>query len=386
MNQNKVIVFGGSHHNTLGVVRALGEKGIKPYVFISSKTLTDSFVLKSKYVEKGWIFKSIDECLKNIIRDFSNKEKKAIVISTSDTATSCLDLNFDKLSRDFIIPNGGKQGNLTNLMNKETMNDLAKQIGFNVAESWLITDDSVYENIQYPCITKPLESIAGSKSDIKICKTSDELRRFISSGDCDNRIQVQKFIEREFEFQLIGCSLSRGNEVIIPGFTKIIRATSCTNTGFLKYLPISELDFDLGRCKEFIRACNYSGLFSLEFLRGKDGVDYFLEINFRNDGNAYSVTAAGVNLPHIWVTSFQGGSYNREYNITPIIVMPELVDIFEIFKRTVTLKEWLRDVKRTDCFLYYDKQDIKPFIYQLSLMIISTIKKIPKVLLRKLTR
>lgn len=31
---NKIIVFGGDHHNTLGVVRSLGEAGIKPILIL----------------------------------------------------------------------------------------------------------------------------------------------------------------------------------------------------------------------------------------------------------------------------------------------------------------------------------------------------------------
>lgn len=38
----------------------------------------------------------------------------------------------------------------------------------------------------------------------------------------------------------------------------------------------------------FIRDLGYSGLFSLEFIRDKSGKDYFMELNMRNDGNAYA--------------------------------------------------------------------------------------------------
>lgn len=35
-------------------------------------------------------------------------------------------------------------------------------------------------------------------------------------------IQLQEYIEKEFEFQLIGCSLDAGDIVLIPGYTQII--------------------------------------------------------------------------------------------------------------------------------------------------------------------
>jgi D-aspartate ligase len=381
--QNKVIVFGGSHHNTLGVVRALGEKGIRPYVFISNKSLDDSLVLKSKYVKKGWIYKSEDECLRNIIANFTSDEKKTIIISTSDSVTSLLDLNFDQLTVNFIIPNGGIQGKLTNLMNKVAMNNLARDVGFNIAESWVINNVEEYDRIIFPCITKPLKSISGSKSDIRICYTKDELMKFVDDNNCSDRIMIQRFIEREFEYQLIGCSLKGGEDLLIPGFTKIIRSASDTNTGLLCYMPINSLNFNFKLCKDFIRSINYSGLFSLEFIRGKDGNDYFLEINFRNDGNAYSVTAAGVNLPYIWIISSLNLDYSIEAKreVVPILVMPELVDISQMLSGNITILRWLKDILNTDCFIYFNKKDPIPFFFEIQRLLNVKLKS----LIRKLS-
>ena len=47
--KNKVLIIGGDHHNTLGVVESFAEKGIKPYVLIYEKN-THSFVLRSKHI------------------------------------------------------------------------------------------------------------------------------------------------------------------------------------------------------------------------------------------------------------------------------------------------------------------------------------------------
>ena len=68
----------------------------------------------------------------------------------------------------------------------------------------------------------------------------------------------------------------------------------------------------LQKCISFIREVGYTGLFSMEFLRDKYGNDYFMEINFRNDGNAISVTEAGVNLPYIWYAYNSSIDYNEE--------------------------------------------------------------------------
>ena len=48
--EKKTIVIGGNHHNTLGVIRSLGRKGVMPYVILTSGD-NNSFVLKSKYIK-----------------------------------------------------------------------------------------------------------------------------------------------------------------------------------------------------------------------------------------------------------------------------------------------------------------------------------------------
>lgn len=47
--KNKVLVIGADHHNTLGIVESLGQKGLNSYVLIVGENI-NSFVLKSRYV------------------------------------------------------------------------------------------------------------------------------------------------------------------------------------------------------------------------------------------------------------------------------------------------------------------------------------------------
>lgn len=132
-----------------------------------------------------------------------------------------------------------------------------------------------------------------------------------------------------------------------------------TNTGFLEYQSNEGFTYDYAACKKFLEACGYNGLFSLEFLRGKDGKDYFLEINFRNDGNAYVVTKAGVNLPYIYVLNALGKDYSNEVNrpITKQISMPVVKDFKLMLQGRVSPWRWIRDLVRTNCFFYADKVD-----------------------------
>ena len=155
-----------------------------------------------------------------------------------------------------------------------------------------------------------------------------------------------------------------GNEIVIPGVSVVIRPSAVSNTGFLKYVPLEKFSHDLTKCYEFIKETHYSGLFSLEFLRDKSGIDYFMEINFRNDGNSICVTSAGVNLPYIWYLYNLGMDYKKELyekNIKEIYVMPEFTDFSMMLKGKVSFIQWIKDVAQTDCFMEFDKKDMRPF-------------------------
>ena len=53
-------VIGGNHHNTLGVVRSLGYKGLRPPVIIVSSQ-KKPYVCNSKYIEKYKILSVAEE-------------------------------------------------------------------------------------------------------------------------------------------------------------------------------------------------------------------------------------------------------------------------------------------------------------------------------------
>lgn len=360
---NKAIVIGGNHHNTLGVVRSLGRRGIKPYVIITSSG-SESFVLKSKYIEKGWIVNDTEAAYQLMLDTFSDEEEMPVLFACHDVISSVFDLHRDFLSEKFYVPGSTTQGLLSSLMDKKPMADLGAQMGFNIpaiVEVTSETDMSFIQKLSYPVITKPSASKDGSKSDITICNTPEDLESFLKKRKGRNFV-VQHFIVKDYEYQLIGCSLNEGKEVIIPGVSKLIRPSKTSNTGFLHY---TELDDSFNPAieggKKFIRHIKYSGLFSLEFLRDKDGKDFFMEMNFRNDGNTICVANSGVNLPYIWYQYCVGSAYKNE--IQPIheeYVMPEFDEVQLYYNGTLSYREWKNDMKQATSYMDYADDDLTP--------------------------
>ena len=180
---------------------------------------------------------------------------------------------------------------------------------------------------------------------------------------------------------MIGCSLNHGDEIVIPGYSKCIRPRPGTNTGVREYKPFEDFNCDLKACRDFIKAIGYQGLFSMEYLRDKQGNYYFMEINMRNDGNAICVTGAGVNLPYIWYQYCIGNDYKAETKNTvkDIFVMPEIDDFRLMLKGKVSLRTWLRDYKRTTTFMEYSDRDPIPFKIRRKQFILDLIHKIVRV-------
>lgn len=365
-------VIGADHHNTLGVIRALGKKGIKP-VLLLYPAEAHSYVSKSAYVEAVHPFESSD-ALVDFLKD---ADRHGCIITCSDETASVIDMNRYSLSGRFFLPGAEEQGSITNLMDKSRMTELAAGCGLCTPESiTLDTSDGVApEWDKFPCIVKPLVSKDGVKQDIAICHDMDELKAALEVSSC-RKVQVQEFIDKDFEFQLIGLSLK--DRIIIPGVSRIIRSASNTNTGFLRYITSGEIQYDHSPVEKFIRATGFTGLFSVEFLRGHNGKDYFMEMNFRNDGNATAVEAAGINLPYIWCLDAEGKDYADEISrpLHDVVVMPEIDDFKFAIRNGVGFRNWLKDVKSTDRFMEFDSDDKKPFFSLLARTVIQLSKKL----------
>ena len=106
--QCKVLVIGGNHQNTLGVIEALGQKGVSSHVIILGDSIS-CFVLKSKYVEFGWICKE-EEVVTCILEHFSAEVNKVVTITCCDDAATIID------SKGFLsYPNCKRNRNPNNL-------------------------------------------------------------------------------------------------------------------------------------------------------------------------------------------------------------------------------------------------------------------------------
>lgn len=366
----KVIIIGVGHHNTLGVIRSLGEAGLKQQIVLLMISKKRNFVCYSKYVSKKNVYLILDTSqIVNVLLNIAKTEtEKPVIISCADKYAKIIDENSDILANYYVLPNAGGKGRIIFFQHKEEQFKLAELCGMTIPNNFLLCKGSELEikrrDLSFPCIIKPLNSCLGSKADIKVCNNESELITAIMTSH--SLIRIEEYINKIMEFQLIGCALS--NTIIIPGYTSIIRQPKNTNTGYLKYSPITDgviSEILLEKARSFVSAIGYQGLFSMEFIRDTNGEDFFLEINLRNDGNAYSVTAAGVNLPFIW---YKYAGTTQQVIETTIIEngiywMPEFNDICNV--KHIGFWKWLKDFCGSNAYAVFDFKDMAPFISKL---------------------
>ena len=358
-----VIIIGGNHINTLGLIRSAGEIGIYPDVILEPCNPKFCTLRFSKYISKLYPLESIDQLLPTLIGLSKNQQDKPIVICGSDHAMSIIDANMDiiaPLFHTFNIHN--TQGLINRYLDKTQTFGVACKAGFDIIRTWNPSFQNFdISQVEYPCIVKGINSIECNKTVMAVCHNIDELQTALENRD---RLIIQDYIEKDFELDIVGISIHNGKEVYIGGAVRKIRETIESQSQYDILEPLAnypQVDFDM--VKRFVKNLGYEGIFSIEIMCCKDKV-FFLEINLRNDGTSYMYTAAGINYVKAWIDYCKGKQ--TDY-------MAELIS--NLLNGSVSPSQWLKDFFYCDSYFVLSRHDLKPFIYQLYIPIRQLFKK-----------
>lgn len=220
---NECNIFCEEHYNPLGVIRSLGEKGIRPVVIIQRKSGIP-YASKSKYIKKLYKVNTIEEGFKLLVEKYGNLEEKPFVFTCDDKRTALLDENYDLLKDKFYFFNAGQKNRISEFIDKSNIYKLAEKYGLKVLKAVTVKKGEIPADLQYPIITKPVSSNLGAwKLDMFICHNEQELK------DAYKKIQapliiLQKYIVKKNEYCLDGYSINNGKDVFISIASKIGRA------------------------------------------------------------------------------------------------------------------------------------------------------------------
>lgn len=353
------VVIGDSTHNTLSAVRSLGEAGIRQYLILKCDEDT-CLVTKSRYLKRNQIYRIqlMDDCLP-ILEKIKKIKGEKTIICTFDEAAVYIDSNEKILSPYFRTPAKGNK--IGALFNKDEQCKLAEKCGLTVPSSQIFhrTDGIESIRIDFPILLKPLNSTQGEKSDIHICHNFQELEIALKEESYCNDFILQEFIDKEFELDCIGVRTERG--LFISGAVRKIRHYPyLIGAGaYGLFIPQNELDIDIQGLECFMKYAGYYGPFSVEFLH-KGNKNYFMEVNFRNEGLAYVSTVAGANLHAFYINPDYRIAWN---SIRRTYMMNYSIDFLYVKNGDVSLISWLKDFLRTRCFINFNWHDPMPVIW-----------------------
>lgn len=368
MNTDKyAIVIGNSHFNPLGIVRGLGEAGIK-VVYINT---TDwGFAESSKYVIKTIHTKSDEQIVKaitDIVNEFGGKPP---VYPSCDYSALVLDKNYNTLKDIIHCP--GCSGKLTDFIKKDIMCKAAAEAGFRLPETKTVPIDSNFRNelesFPLPFILKPVNNFCGSKNDIFICTDKSQIDEIVENFKCYKTIMIQTYLhgKENLMVEYCGCK-TPGKKVQVFGQLEKIREYP-VDRGSTSYAIIKEeLTYvSADTIDKLLELSHFSGIFDLE-LKVVDGVPYFIEVNYRNGAPAYAFTKGGFNIPAVWYAEQTGTEY-KTIGIRETKLICEGIDLSHVFDKNISIFTWLKNYLTADAHMIINKNDWKPFLNQYKLL------------------
>lgn len=359
---HKFIVISEDHYNPLGIIRSLGEKGMSPIsILVGDKPY---LINHCKYVSKLHQVKNLAEGYKLLMQIYGNETYKPFVFCSDDNTTSFLDLNFNELKDKFFVYNAGGQGKITWLQNKDNITNLGSIAGLTIPKKEIVDTGILPTSLSYPIITKVLASTMGAwKGDVYVCNNEEELEEAYSKIKSPKLI-LQEYIHKKGEFCMEGFAINDGNDIFMPYEAEYIRYYDNSYGHYMKMKPFDNKVLK-HQIEELFRKTGYNGIFEIEFMKGPQDENYFLEINFRASTWNYAITVGGGNLPYYWALSTLLGKIPYEdikMNEKGFTAMVEPDDFFNnVLKgHKVNFIQWLKQLHGCKCLYYYNKKDILP--------------------------
>lgn len=368
---NKIIIIGGGgYHNSLGLARAFGVNGIKPYgilVKAGTGSIWDNPCIFSNYWEKYWLVDDEEHALLLLQELFSKEQEKPVLVPSSDGAALAIDLKYDRLKPFFILPGINKQGAITHLMDKHVQAQWAKSLGIDVANTEIVDikgRNSYKCGLHYPIILKPVLSTEGEKYDIKMCNSDSELHTILVDLEQKgyNRILAQEFVMKDYEIELFGAILKNSDKqpyLLSKHYREwpVIGGTVC----YHEFITDKKLKQQAESFLDCIKASGYVGNIDIELFM-VDGRLMLNEVNFRNSGDVYACFTNKVYYPlysYLDMIGKDTKSFNFVYSNTST-AMDEILDVRHFVYGKLKFSEWLKDWRKCRDFSLYFKGDVKP--------------------------
>ncbi|WP_219834801.1 carboxylate--amine ligase [Paenibacillus sp. R14(2021)] len=313
---SKAVILGCNYYIGLSTIRCLGVHGV--HTVAVDYTDKNTYAVKSKYCSEQLVAPHYKEDPKGFIqflKDYAAKQsEKPVLIPCHDNYVEVVDEYLDELRESYLIPQTEK-GLYTKLMNKETLQRIALELGVAVPETVRVGEEDFFNKIdtiiKYPCIIKPVDSpafVAKFRKKLFKANNQQELETAIAaSHEAGLEVIVQRIIpgfdDHMYTFDAYMNQESKVTHwVTCQKFRQYpINFGASVYTG-QRYVP--EL-YELGA--KFFEAVGFKGFAEIEFKKDAEtGQYYLIEINVRITNLNNLLYRSGVNIPYITYRELTG--------------------------------------------------------------------------------
>ena len=324
---------------------------------------SESAKIESKWTKAYLRLPDGDEAqMETLYRYAENLPSKPAVFTVDDHYNELLDEEYARFEKVAFIPHA--KGKLRNICDKAVMSQIAQDSGLKVPAFAKISLKDVRHNLTLPVILKPYAGYAGSKGDIRLCHTEEELSAQIATLQEKGyeEVLMQELLAEpdQFEIGLLGIALPNG-DVEIPCTIKKIRSYP-EGRGSTSYAQVKNDFFGVDKeaLANFVRNTGYIGIFDIEMIVA-NGEAYFIEINYRNGQYGYAPTKAGYNLPKNWFDGMSGKPIEWDLPMEEIFYINERDDKLHVRDGKLSKKEWKQQFKGASAYGMYSKTDKRPY-------------------------
>ena len=388
-----IIVLSRNYSTALGVIRALGAAGYVIDLVASVKKKGSSKVIScSKYVHKSTEVLAPDiRCDKgdgiiSVLMNYAKVDnRQKILFPTDDVTASIVDKNRTKLQEFFLLPHlKSEEISFSEVMDKNVQGIMARTAGLLVPQQQTIClnreYDEIIEKITYPCFVKPLNSVSGYKTEMKVCADSRELAShldMLKKSYPDRSVLVQEYLSIDREYDISGVCTQ--TEVVIPAVIEKIKVSVYERGVAMcgKIIEPQVIGQTVDKIKEMMQDLGYIGMFDIDLNRCGEKI-YFGELNLRSGGLNFACYLNGVNLPDIFIKDITGRNpvkaAEKTCNFGKTFVYEKVAweDYIHGYIRYCDLKKCIRTADQT---LLAFKEDPSPGRYFMIRIRLSLIKQ-----------
>lgn len=323
--KNKAVILGANYYIGLSVIRCLGRNGVHTVAIEYQKEGTYGFY--SKYLNEKHIAphykKNTREFVDFLISYAKTQPYKPVLFPCADPYVEVIDQYLDELSEVYLI-NQTQQGLWTQLMDKNSLYDIAKAHQVLIPETIRVDEEDLYTRVQselgYPCIVKPSDSPSFvkifRKKIFKVHNESELKKALIQAADANLEVFVQRIVPGfDDHMYTYDCYLNQDSKVTnhTTAHKKRQYPINFGASVFTEQIYVEALH-EIG--KPFLEAVGYKGFAEIEFKKDADNGNYYLiEINVRTTNFNVLLEKVGLNFPYIAYRELTGLAY-ESYNIT----------------------------------------------------------------------